>query len=89
VFVLLLIYLLELFMLVLFARAILSWIPLAYDSPWQRVSRVLASITEPVLRPVRRLLPPARIGNAALDLSFLVVFLGIQFVLIPVLYRFA
>ena len=33
---------------------------------------------EPVLRPIRNLIPPLRIGGAALDLSPLVLIIGIQ-----------
>jgi YggT family protein len=36
-----------------------------------------------VLRPVRRLLPPVRVGGVGLDLSVMIVFLVILVVLIP------
>jgi YggT family protein len=32
-------------------------------------------VTEPVLRPFRQVIPPVRMGAAALDVSILVVFL--------------
>ncbi|MET0228220.1 MAG: YggT family protein [Actinomycetes bacterium] len=35
---------------------------------------ILYELTEPVLRPIRRLLPPLRVGAVALDLSPLIVF---------------
>lgn len=35
---------------------------------------ILYDLTEPVLRPIRRLLPPLRVGAVALDLSPLIVF---------------
>ena len=77
--------LLELFLLVLFAYSILSWViaagRLSYDSPVHKIQNVLSSICEPVLRPVRRLIKPM----GGLDFSFLVVILVAQFVLIPVL----
>jgi uncharacterized protein YggT (Ycf19 family) len=38
-----------------------------------------------VLRPIRRIIPPARIGGVGLDLSVLIVFLVIRVILIPVL----
>ena len=70
-------YLLWLFLIVLFAYSILSWVTmsgsLAYDSPILKVQAVLARICEPVLRPVRRIVPPIRAGGANLDLSVLVV----------------
>ena len=74
--------LLYLFLLVLLAYSILSWLTysgrLNFDSPVFKVQRVLASICEPVLRPVRRLIPPVQVGGVGLDLSVLVVFLVIS-----------
>jgi YggT family protein len=68
-----------LFILALFAYSILSWVTFAgtisYDSPVRKIQGVLARICEPVLRPVRRIIPPVRVGGANLDLSVLVVFL--------------
>ena len=36
---------------------------------------ILYDLTEPVLRPIRRLLPPLRVGAVALDLSPILVFM--------------
>ncbi len=36
------------------------------------------TVTDPPLKAVRRYLPPLRLGNFALDLSFIVVLLGVQ-----------
>jgi YggT family protein len=73
---------LYLFLLVLLAYSVLSWLTysgrLAYDSPIFKVQKVLASICEPVLRPVRKIIPPVQIGGVGLDLSVLVVFLVIE-----------
>ena len=74
-------YVLWLFLIVLFAYSILSWVTmagsLAYDSPILKIQSVLARICEPVLRPVRRIIPPIRAGGANLDLSVLVVWVVI------------
>jgi YggT family protein len=71
--------LLYLFLFVLIAYSILSWVVaagrLSYDSPVIKIQRVLSAICEPVLRPVRKIIPPVRVGGVALDLSVLVVFL--------------
>jgi YggT family protein len=79
--------LLELFLFVLFVYSILSWViaagRLAYDSPVRKIQKVLSAICEPVLRPVRRLLPPVRVGGVGLDLSVMIVFLVVLVVLIP------
>jgi YggT family protein len=86
-----LIWLLELFLVVLFAYCILSLViayaRLPWDSPVIKVQRVLTSIVDPVLRPIRRVIPVARVGNVGLDLSVLILFLVIQVILIPVLSR--
>jgi YggT family protein len=59
-----------LFLLVILARSFMSWMPGASSSS---LGATLVRITEPVLSPVRRALPPVRIGAGALDLSPLVV----------------
>jgi len=70
--------LLNIFLLVLFTYSILSWLTysgrLGYDSPVIKVQRVLARICEPVLVPVRRVIPPVQVGGVGLDLSVLIVF---------------
>ncbi|MCD9622487.1 YggT family protein [Rhabdothermincola salaria] len=73
----LLLALLQLFLLALLARIILSWFP-ATGGALDSVQRVLFRITEPVLAPVRAILPPVRLGGMALDLSPIVVFILLQ-----------
>jgi len=68
---------LQVYSLVIFARIILEWVPVDSEHPVARVRSVLRTVTEPVLGPVRRLLPPLRSGSVALDLSPLAVILGI------------
>ena len=46
-----------LFELILFGRVILSWFPISPESPMASLYRVLYAITEPVLGPIRRMLP--------------------------------
>ncbi len=75
----LLILLLNLFTILLLISALLSWFPIGYDSPVRPVADTLRRITDPVLAPVRRVLPPL----GGLDLSVMVVVLVIQAVLIP------
>lgn len=55
--------------LILIAYAVLSWIPDLRGS-W---SRYLDMLVEPVLAPVRRVIPPA----AGIDWSFMVVMIGL------------
>lgn len=72
----------QLFIYALIARAILSFFPISHGSPVAAVASFLYRITEPVLAPVRRLLPPM----GGLDLSPLVVIIGIQ-IIVQMLYR--
>jgi YggT family protein len=77
----LLIQLLNLYLLCIFARIILSWFPIAPGSPVATVAGFLYSITEPVLGPVRRVLP----SIGMFDLSPIVVIFAVQLVLIPII----
>lgn len=64
--------LLQLFKLALLARIILSWFPNVDRS--NPIIQFLYDVTEPVLRPVREMLPP----SGMFDFSPLIVFLIIQ-----------
>ena len=60
------------YLIVLLARAILSWFPVSSSGgPLAQIQRVLFDVTEPVLAPVRRVIPPA----GMFDISFMVVFI--------------
>jgi YggT family protein len=62
------------YILVLAARAILSWFPPSSSSGGlATVQRLLMDLTEPVLAPLRRVIPPA----GMFDLSFMVAFFGL------------
>ncbi|MGA2294371.1 MAG: YggT family protein [Acidimicrobiales bacterium] len=61
---------------VLFLTALLSWFPTSSSSGGlSSVRRVLAAVTEPVLRPLRQVLPQPRAGGVAVDFSVLVAML--------------
>lgn len=77
----------QLYVFVLFARIILSWFPIGPGSALTPVFSLLYAITEPVLGPLRRILPPVGIGGMGLDLSPMIVTLVIQFILVPLLCR--
>ncbi|HEY0975299.1 MAG TPA: YggT family protein [Solimonas sp.] len=61
----------NLFTLTLFVQAVLSWLGPGVNNP---ASNILWSMNEPLLRPVRRLIPPL----SGLDLSPLVLILLLQ-----------
>ncbi|HKF86716.1 MAG TPA: YggT family protein, partial [Propionibacteriaceae bacterium] len=60
----------------LFARMILSWVPVLVRDweprgPMLVVAEIIYSITDPPLRLLRKVLRPVRIGNMMLDLAFI------------------
>jgi YggT family protein len=66
----------QIYLLILLVRAVLSWFPYSPDSPLNPVRRVVFTLTEPVLAPFRRIIPPV----GMLDLSFLVAFIAVYLV---------
>jgi YggT family protein len=75
----LLVNLLRLYVFCVFGRIILSWFPVSPGGPVATISGVLYTITEPVLGPIRNLLP----SIGMFDLSPMVVIFGVNLVLIP------
>lgn len=82
--------LLNLYLLVLIGYCVLSliiaYVRLEFDSPVYKVQKVFTALCDPVLNPIRRVIPTARIGNVGLDLSVLVVFIIIDLILIPLFH---
>lgn len=72
---------LQLFLLCLLGRIVLSWFPPSGGGAMETVRSVLYTITEPVLAPVRSILPPVRLGGIGLDLSVTIVFILVLVVL--------
>ena len=71
------------FLLVLFARMILSWVPVLVRDweprgPLLVVAEVIYSLTDPPLRVFRKVLRPVRIGNMMLDLAFIGLFISVS-----------
>lgn len=64
---------LNLFLFVLVVRVVLSYIPAQPGSALVPITRFFEAITEPVLRPVRRVVPPLRVGGGVMDLSPIIV----------------
>ena len=65
---------------------IIAWIVLSYvvnfgrlgwDHPVRRLYDALSKLIEPIMRPIRNVIPPLRVGGAALDLSPVILILGI------------
>jgi YggT family protein len=63
----------DLYSLVVLAAVIMSWVRI---DPRNRFAALIYGVTEPVLEPIRRVLPP--IGG--LDLSPMVLLVGLQLI---------
>ena len=69
---------------VLFARLIIDYVRM-FARNWRPKSGVIAlfeivyAITDPPMKFVGRFIPPLRIGGVALDLSFIVILLALNF----------
>ncbi|MEO7428132.1 MAG: YggT family protein [Acidimicrobiales bacterium] len=72
--------LLSLYSWLIFARILMSWIRIEPGTPVASIYSVVFNLTEPVLGPLRRAVPPVRLGMAALDLSPIIVFVGIMLI---------
>ena len=65
--------LIDLYTLIVFGAVIISWVQLP---PTNTIAIVLHRLTEPVLGPIRRVLPPM----GGLDFSPLVLLVALQFI---------
>ena len=65
------------YLIVIFARIICSWFPIAPESTLASIYAFLHTVTEPVLGPLRRVIPPMGMGGMGLDLSPLIVIFAI------------
>jgi YggT family protein len=85
-------YVLWVYLLILIARLIISWIQ-AFSRDWHPtgvilvIAEVVYTATDPPLRLLRRYIPTVRLGTVALDLSFMVLFLVILVLLDAVVPR--
>lgn len=69
---------LQLYFYAVLIWVILSWIPASGSHPVGRFSAMLDRIVLPVLRPLRRVIPPLRLGGGFLDLTPLVLLLVVN-----------
>lgn len=72
-----------LYLIVLFARVIFSWVQV-FSRDWRPrgISLVLAEVvftlTDPPLKFLRRYIPPLTIGSIRLDVGMLILFFGVS-----------
>jgi YggT family protein len=82
----LILFVLYVALVLIIARFVLDWVQLLARS-WRpkgwvaALCEALYSITDPPLRAVRGVIPPIRLGGAALDLSPMILLIGIWIVM--------
>jgi YggT family protein len=73
-----LILILQIYFYAVLAWVILSWIPTSSEHPLGKVNVFLDRVIYPVILPLRRVIPPVRLGGGMLDLTPIVLLIGIQ-----------
>jgi YggT family protein len=77
---------LEIYMWVIIIRALISWVN---PDPYNPIVQILTRVTEPALRPIRKLVPPDKIGIDLSPLIAILIIIFLQYALIKNLYRIA
>ena len=72
----------EIYLYVLIARIVLSWFPMSGNSPLTPVVKVLGAVTDPVLKPLRKVLPPLNVGGMGIDLSPILLCVALEIILL-------
>jgi YggT family protein len=67
---------LQIYYLILIVRIVLSWVP-SVPEPVRPLARGVRAVTDPLLIPLRGLIPSIRMGAMALDVSPILLFLAI------------
>jgi YggT family protein len=75
---------LNIYMWVIIIRALISWVN---PDPYNPIVQILSRMTEPVLRPIRKLAPPYKIGVDLSPLIAVLIVIFLQYALINTLYR--
>lgn len=76
-------FILSLYLFVLIGRLIFDWVQV-FARDWRPKGPILVlangiyALTDPPLRALRKVIPPLRLGNVALDLGFLVLILAVS-----------
>lgn len=67
--------LLTVYWLILIVRVLASWFPVPSSGPLRTLLNLVYDLTEPLLRAVRGIIPPMRMGAMGLDLSPIIIFI--------------
>jgi YggT family protein len=77
---------LEIYMWIIIIRALISWVN---PDPYNPIVQILTKMTEPVLRPIRKLVPPYKVGIDFSPLIAVLIIIFLQYAVIKNLYRLA
>ena len=72
--------LLFVYLIAVIARVVLSWVGVPRDHPVGQLLAVLSRLVDPPLRSIGRVVPTIPLGSVRLDLSPLVLLVGISLV---------
>ena len=72
--------LLSLYIWVFIVAALLSWFPSSSTGGVASLRRALMIMTEPVLRPLRQILPRPQFGGVGIDFSVLVAIIALEII---------
>ena len=75
---------LDIYMWVIIIRALISWVN---PDPYNPIVQVLTKMTEPALRPIRKLVPPYKVGIDFSPLIAVLIIMFLQYALIDTLIR--
>jgi YggT family protein len=71
----------EIYLYILIIRIVLSWFPISESSPIMPVVRALGAVTDPILKPLRRVLPPINVGGMGIDISPILLCVVLEIIL--------
>ncbi len=77
---------LEIYMWVIIIRALISWVS---PDPYNPIVQVLTRLTEPVLRPIRKLVPPYKVGLDFSPLIAVLIIIFLKWAVVQNLYKLA
>jgi YggT family protein len=75
---------LNIYMWVVIIRALITWVN---PDPYNMIVQVLTRLTEPVLRPIRKLVPPYKVGIDFSPLIVILIIMFLQYALVETLFR--
>lgn len=75
---------LNIYMWIIIIRALISWVN---PDPHNPIVQILTKMTEPALRPIRKLVPPYKVGIDFSPLIAALIIIFLQYALVDTLYR--